>query len=588
MSEQPKHNRHVRTGQFSGEGSLHETLSSRENWQRLLDAVPDPMWVKDANGRYIAANKAYLEADPLSKGHLIGQTDTESFDPDRAAVYIADDQIAIREGVCEHEFSAVNSAGETRYYFTKKAAIRDAHGDLLAIVGIARDITDHRRIEMELAFETRRSRILGRILESANTAGTVGPFLAEALTAARELLDYARGSIYVLDEDRRQARLVSAQGELKDIQAQAMAVPANEEPFASVYGSGKMFMSNDWHNIGQQVSDRNATLTLAVVPLNNLGRVVGSLNVAWNHPFSPDKYLKETLEAVAREIALGINRIQAANSWIESESNLHAFFDAVQEIVLILDPDGRILAANEFAIQRLGYPAEALLDMNVTDLRPAVLDVAHTIAAGIRGDRGETLITAEEEVVAVETTVTRGTWKSAPAVFSVSRDITSQLRNEERLKTLALEDSLTGLYNLRGFTVIAGQQLKMAHRAHINAAIVFADVDTEGTPRDLREQILRTFASCLHQMFRDSDTIAFLGEGRFAVLTLQTDNTRLELLVHRVDEAVERLNRERASDPVLKVKAIAIPAGVAGLMSVDDLLKRADAESGPGGKPSIS
>jgi hypothetical protein len=60
----------------------------------------------------------------------------------------------------------------------------------------------------------------------------------------------------------------------------------------------------------------------------------------------------------------------------------------------------------------------------------------------------------------------------------------------------------------------------------------------------------------------------------------------LELLVQRLDEAIEQLNRERASDPVLKVKAIVVPAGTPALMSVADLLKRADAEMGPGGKVS--
>jgi PAS domain S-box-containing protein/diguanylate cyclase (GGDEF)-like protein len=566
-------------------------LSSREYWQQLIDVVPDPMWVKDTGGKYIAANQAYLQADPPRDGAIIGKTDVEAFPSEKATAYVADDQIALRDGACEHEFSAVNSAGQLRYYFTKKAVIRDEHGSVTAIVGIARDVTDHRRIEMELAFQARRSRILGRILESASTADTVGPFLAEALTAVRELLAYDRGGIYMLDEGRRQAHLVSAQGELTDIQAQAVAVPADEEPFATVYRSGRMFMTTDWRNVGPQASGDGGTLTLAVVPLHNLGRVVGSLNLAWHQHSSPDKQLQETLEAVAREIAVGIQRIQAANSWLESESNLHMFFDSVQEIVLILDPGGRILAANECAARKLGYTAETLVHMNVTDFRPAserqkVNDVVQATAIGTRASHIETLLTSGGDLLAVETTVTHGSWKSEPAVFSVSRDITSQLQNEEQLKALSLEDPLTGLYNLQGFATIAGQQLKMAHRAHISAAVVFADVDTEGAPPDVRAQILRTFASCLNQTFRDSDTTAFIGEGRFAVLAIQTDNTRLELLVQRLDEAIEQLNRERASDPVLKVKAIVVPAGTPALMSVADLLKRADAEMGPGGKVS--
>jgi len=544
------------------------------------------MWIKDADGRYVAANQTYLQVDPSSEGQVIGKTDAESFPADKAAVYVADDQIAIRNGVCEHEFSSVNSAGELRYYFTKKAALRDEHGSLLAVVGIARDITDHRRIEMELASESRRSRILARILESAATCDTVGPFLSEALTAARELLNYARGGVYLLDDDRRFAHLVSAQGELADIQAQAKTVDATREPFDAVYGEGKMFVTPDWHNPGDHPTDEKTALTLAIIPLSNKGRAIGSLNVAWHRPFSPGKHLGETLKAIAGEIAVGVDRIQAANSWIESESNLHAFFDSVREIVLVLDPAGRVLAANDHAIHVLGYPADALLRMNVADLRPPderkmLLDAIRAMSAGTRASRMETIVTAKGDALTVETTVMRGTWKSTPAVFSVSRDLTVQLRNEEQLKKQSLEDPLTGLYNLRGFSVVAGQLLKMTHRSHISAAIVFADVDVKRTPLEVKERLLRLFSACLVRMFRDSDTIAHIGEERFAVLATQTDCTRLELLTQRLDEAIDQVNRERTSDPMLKVKAIVIPTGTPGSMSIADLLIRADAQMGP-------
>jgi diguanylate cyclase (GGDEF)-like protein/PAS domain S-box-containing protein len=544
------------------------------------------MWVKDADGRYIAANQAYMMVDPSSEGQVIGKTDAEAFPSEKAAAYVADDQIAIRNGVCEHEFSAVNSAGELRYFFTKKSALRDEHGSLVAIVGIARDVTDHRRIEMELASQTRRSRVLSRILEAAATCDTVGPFLSGALAAARELLAYARGGIYMLSEDRQSAHLVSAQGELQDIQAQSMTVPATEEPFAAVYGKGQIYMTTNWHNRGDRSTDERAALTLAVVPLTNQGTTIGSLNVAWHHPFSPDKHLKETLKAIADEIAVGMDRIQAANSYIEAESSLHAFFDSVPEIILVLDPGGRIVVANDYAIRTLGYPADTLTGMNITDLRPAaerqiVLDTIRAMSTGTRASRLETMVTAGGEELAVETTVMRGTWKSSPAIFSVSRDMTAQLHNEQQLREQSLDDPVTGLYNLRGFSAVAGQQLKMAHRAHISAAIVFADVDVRTTPPEVKDRLLRSFAACLTQMFRDSDTVAHVGEERFAVLATQTDNTRLELLTQRLDEAVDQINRERTSDPTLKVKAVAIPAGTPGLTAVDDLLKRADAEMGP-------
>jgi diguanylate cyclase (GGDEF)-like protein len=226
--------------------------------------------------------------------------------------------------------------------------------------------------------------------------------------------------------------------------------------------------------------------------------------------------------------------------------------------------------------------------MNITDLHPAseqqkAMSIINAMSLGMRASsRIETMITATGDQIAVETTVTRGLWKSAPAVFSVSRDMSSQLQSEEQLKALLMNDALTGLYNLRGFAALAGQQLKTAYRAHLSAAVIFAHVDTETIPPAARPEILHAFASCLSETFRDSDMAARIGKTRFAVLAIQTDGSKLELLVQRLRGAVEHFNAGRSSGPELKVKIAAVRAGVPGLMSVDDLLKHADREMGPG------
>ena len=46
-------------------------------WQEFLESSPDPMWIKDTQGRYVAVNKAYLHADPGQTHNVIGKTDFE-------------------------------------------------------------------------------------------------------------------------------------------------------------------------------------------------------------------------------------------------------------------------------------------------------------------------------------------------------------------------------------------------------------------------------------------------------------------------------------------------------------------------------
>jgi PAS domain S-box-containing protein len=104
-------------------------------WQEFLESSPDPIWIKDAQGRYVSVNKAYLRADPAQTQDVIGKTNFEVQSRDKAEMYVAADQAAIRDGVCEHDFSAVDQEGNLKYYNTKKTALHDADGLLTGVLG---------------------------------------------------------------------------------------------------------------------------------------------------------------------------------------------------------------------------------------------------------------------------------------------------------------------------------------------------------------------------------------------------------------------------------------------------------------------
>ncbi len=50
-------------------------------------------------------------------------------------------------------------------------------------------------------------------------------------------------------------------------------------------------------------------------------------------------------------------------------------------------------------------------------------------------------------------------------------------RLEEEIRNLSLTDELTGLYNRRGFTLLAEQEMKLAHRNKQWRLLFFVDVD---------------------------------------------------------------------------------------------------------------
>jgi two-component system, cell cycle response regulator len=93
------------------------------------------------------------------------------------------------------------------------------------------------------------------------------------------------------------------------------------------------------------------------------------------------------------------------------------------------------------------------------------------------------------------------------------------------LQSLALTDTLTGLYNRRGFVTIAEEQLKLARRSGYELALAFVDLDgmkriNDELGHEFGDRALVTTAQILRQTFRGSDVIARLGGDEFIVLAI--------------------------------------------------------------------
>jgi diguanylate cyclase (GGDEF)-like protein len=115
---------------------------------------------------------------------------------------------------------------------------------------------------------------------------------------------------------------------------------------------------------------------------------------------------------------------------------------------------------------------------------------------------------------------------------------------EVEIRALSLRDELTGLYNLRGFRVLAEQALRMAHRSGDSFSVVFIDLDDLKRTNDelghqAGSQCLVEVAEILRATFRDADVLGRVGGDEFAVAgefsgpAIGAAAKRLELLAAR-------------------------------------------------------
>ncbi len=154
-------------------------------------------------------------------------------------------------------------------------------------------------------------------------------------------------------------------------------------------------------------------------------------------------------------------------------------------------------------------------------------------------------------------------------------------QTQQTLRSLALADELTGLYNRRGFLTLANQHLKFARRTKGGCSLLFIDVDRLKRINDTfghreGDHALITTAKILRQTFRESDVIARLGGDEFAVLAIHSDDDSTRVITARLQEHVKEYNarRDHRYEVVLSVGAVRFdPMRTS---SIEDLMISAD------------
>jgi PAS domain S-box-containing protein len=132
---------------------MEEALARERNLLRsLIDNVPDYIYVKDTESRFITCNPSLVRLMGVATpDDIVGKTDFDFYPPELAAKYFADEQAIFQSDhpLLEHEEPVVDVAGKPGWISTTKVPLRDAHGKVFGLVGMGRDITERKQAEAE-------------------------------------------------------------------------------------------------------------------------------------------------------------------------------------------------------------------------------------------------------------------------------------------------------------------------------------------------------------------------------------------------------------------------------------------------------
>ena len=132
------------TARKCAEERLHET---EKLVYALLNNSPNPVFLKDTEGRYLLVNKNFERVLRVSEEQIRGKKDEEVFPSEQAAAFRSNDLQVLQAGVpLQFEEVALHEDGP-HTSIVHKFPLFDADGKLYATGGISTDITERKRVE---------------------------------------------------------------------------------------------------------------------------------------------------------------------------------------------------------------------------------------------------------------------------------------------------------------------------------------------------------------------------------------------------------------------------------------------------------
>ncbi|MBI4915155.1 MAG: GGDEF domain-containing response regulator [Acidobacteria bacterium] len=151
----------------------------------------------------------------------------------------------------------------------------------------------------------------------------------------------------------------------------------------------------------------------------------------------------------------------------------------------------------------------------------------------------------------------------------------------ETLRSAAMIDDLTGLYNRRGLLTLAEHHVKLAQRSHRQLLLIFADLDDFKRINDSwghaeGDLALIETAEALRGTFRGSDIIARLGGDEFVVVAVDPGGVSSDTVTARLRDNLHVFNAQAGRPYRLSLSIGTMRFEPSNSVSILELLARVD------------
>lgn len=449
-------------------------MTNTDRWKLALESVGDGVWDWNAqtNRVYFSNSwKAMLGFEAHEIGDTLDEWERRVHPEDCKRVYDAiHKHFEGTTSTYTSEHRVMCKDGTYKWILDRGQIISQTpDGKPLRVIGTHTDLT---RLKLaENIIKTQRD--LGISLSSTSDLIKALNFV---LDAALHLDGIDSGGVYIIDPITGELNLMVHTG-LSPIFIQSSSRYSADSPQAKLIGEGKP-LYKQYKAIKEIINESSKIeklLATAIIPVIYEGKVIAAFNIASHTHNDIPIDARNAIEDLATRVGCVIARIQAEQALHEGQQNMQTLLDTIDDMLFILDADGRLLKTNYSAQRCLGYTLHELNKLHVLDLHPPEQrqEASTTITDMLAGKLTTCeipLVVKDGSYIPVETKVTRGKWGGRDVLFGISRDITERKKSEMEMKLY--HEKLEDMVHVRTKELTkAYEQLKQENEVRRNTEV---------------------------------------------------------------------------------------------------------------------
>jgi len=434
----------------------HSLIESEKRLTDIINFLPDATFAIDRAGTVIAWNHAIVDMTGIPAADMLGKGDHEYAVPFYGTrrkilidlIFESDDAIARDYTHIFHEKDILiadttlpRPRGKTVTLMGKASPLYDREGTIVGAIESIRDITKHEMAAEQVTKKTKTLSVINRIIQSTNLQQTVDDSIPTVLSSVLDLFHYDAGGVYLVDDDRKTARIVCQENLDPAFVREIDNIDIRARPYDALFIRGEAVILDNFGSILPHAAAVSGLCSVASIPIVSQDTVIGALNVASRQRAVISDDDREILIAIGKELGSAITRIKAEASLRESEEKYRSLVNLVPDAVIV-HRDGVVVYVNPECARLFGAEdPEDLIGRNILpyihpDDRPMALEHLRLMK-----ENGVTIPLVEERLLrpdgrpfTVEITAKPVVYLGLPSVIVVFRDITERKKREDELR----------------------------------------------------------------------------------------------------------------------------------------------------------